>query len=70
MYQKLCANCAMFLNKNFLMFQFVKLASSFSTFHTKLSNLTLKNCDKVEKCKKFKIILINPLSPMSAKWHL
>ena len=27
----------MFLNKKFLMFQFIKLASSFNTFHTKLS---------------------------------
>ena len=42
MHQKLCASCAMFVNKNFLMFQFIKLASSFNTFHTKLSKAKKK----------------------------
>ena len=42
MHQKLCANCPMFLNKKFLMFQFIKLASSFNTFHTKLSKAKRK----------------------------
>ena len=41
MHQKLCANCAMFLNKNFL-FQFIELASSFNTFYTKLSKAKKK----------------------------
>ena len=35
MHQKLCANCTMFLNKKILMFQFIKLASSFNTFNKK-----------------------------------
>ena len=42
MHQKLCANSAMSLNKKFLMFQFIKLASSFNIFHTKLSKAKKK----------------------------
>ena len=42
MHQKLCANCSMLFKQKFLIFQFIKLASSFNTFHTKLSKAKRK----------------------------
>ena len=38
----MCKLCNIFQQK-FLMFQFIKLASSFNTFHTKLSKATKKD---------------------------
>ena len=49
MHQKLCANCSMLFKQKFLIFQFIKLASSFNTFHTKLSKE--KRAKKVFCCK-------------------
>ena len=49
-----CANCAMVLNKTFLIFQFIKLASSFNTFHTKLSKAKKKGKEGILLRNKWK----------------
>ena len=51
MHQKLCANCSMLFKQKFLIFQFIKLAFSFNTFHTKLSKAKKKRARKVFCCK-------------------